>query len=152
MMLNAMTDNFWHICNYIANALSATSSAGTGTTNTYGPSNICAHLDVEQQLLDTEKSKGGDITLVTHGRTGGNAHECGCQGHSFCCTNCNSWGHYVKDCFGKGGSMEGRHKEVLAWRHASETTSKGGATTKPTAKAVSTGKPGGVRYDTSGCA
>ena len=58
MMLNAMTDDLPHVRNHIADVLS-TSTSTSANTSAYGPSNIRTRLDVEQQLLDTEKSKGG---------------------------------------------------------------------------------------------
>jgi hypothetical protein len=166
MMLNAMTDDLPHVRNHIADALSS-STPTSPTVSAYGPSNIHAHLDVEQQLIDTEKSKGGDVALLANGKGGGNTSggrsktctECGRQGHSFCCTNCNSWGHLAKDCFAKGGSMEGKCEEVLTKKcaaHEANTgkgganTGKGGATMKPTTKSASTGNPGGVHYDIGG--
>ncbi|KAG1874864.1 hypothetical protein F4604DRAFT_1544459, partial [Suillus subluteus] len=49
MMLNAMMDDLPHVRNHIANALSTSTSTSTNTS-TYGPSNIRARLDIEQQL------------------------------------------------------------------------------------------------------
>jgi hypothetical protein len=156
MMLNAMSDDLPHVRNHITDALSASSS-----TNVYGPSNIRARLDVKQQLIDTEKLKGsGDITMVAT-RKGGQqpqanqsktCSKCGRAGHSFCCTHCNSWGHYAQDCFAKGGAMEGKRDEVLARkRTAHKATGKGSSGTKPVSKgAASTSKPGGVHYDQGG--
>ncbi|KAG2050614.1 hypothetical protein BDR06DRAFT_891328, partial [Suillus hirtellus] len=46
MMLNAMSDDLPHIQNHITDALSTSSS-----TNVYSASNICAQLNVEQQLV-----------------------------------------------------------------------------------------------------
>ncbi|KAG0696307.1 hypothetical protein DFH29DRAFT_763377, partial [Suillus ampliporus] len=46
MMLNAMTDDLPHVHNHIADALS---TSATQTSSIYGPANICAHLDIEQQ-------------------------------------------------------------------------------------------------------
>lgn len=150
MMLNAMSDDLPHVRNHIADAL-ATST----TTSIYGPSNIRSRLDVEQQLIDTAKGQSGDVALLANGK-GGNSQggrsktctECGRQGHSYCCTNCNSWGHYAKDCFGKGGSMEGKWEEVLAHKCAAREGANKGS--KPAAKPASTGKPGAVHYDTGG--
>ncbi|KAG0695425.1 hypothetical protein DFH29DRAFT_779048, partial [Suillus ampliporus] len=47
MMLNAMTDDLPHVRNHIADALS---TSATQTSSIYGPANIRARLDVEQQL------------------------------------------------------------------------------------------------------
>lgn len=149
MMLNAMSNNLPHVQNHIANALSVST-----TTSIYSPSNIHSHLDVKQQLINMAKGSG-DVALLANDK-GGTSHgtqsktcsERRHQGHSYCCTNCNSWGYYAKDCFGKGGSMEGKHEEVLAWkRTAHESTNK---RIKPAAKPTSTEKPGAVRYDTGG--
>ncbi|KAG1827026.1 uncharacterized protein BJ212DRAFT_1294408 [Suillus subaureus] len=66
MMLNVMSDDLPHIQNHIMDALSTSSS-----TNAYGPSNIRAPLDVEQQLINTEKMKGsGDLAMMATGKGG----------------------------------------------------------------------------------
>jgi hypothetical protein len=68
MMLNAMAEDLPHVQNHIADALATSTSA-----TTYGPSNICSRLDVKQQLIDTETSKSGDITMAaTKGTTSQN--------------------------------------------------------------------------------
>jgi hypothetical protein len=58
----------------------------------------------------------------------------------------------MKDCFGKGGVMEGKCDEVLACKCAAceakgSATANKGTNPKPTA---ATGKPGGLHYDTNG--
>ncbi|KAG1887386.1 hypothetical protein F4604DRAFT_1571152, partial [Suillus subluteus] len=53
------------------------------------------------------------------------------------CGNCGNTSHPTKDCFGKGGLMEGKRDESTA------------SNVKP---AAATGKPGGLCYDTDGCA
>ncbi|KAG1758628.1 hypothetical protein EDD22DRAFT_849868 [Suillus occidentalis] len=129
MMLNTISDDLPYVRNHIANVLSIST-----TTTIYSPSNICSCLDVEQQLINTTKGSR-DVALLANS-------------HSYCCTNCNSWGHYAKDCFSKGGSMEVKHKKVFAQKHiAHESNSKGA---KPTTKPVSIGKPGAIHYDTGG--
>jgi len=150
MLLNAMTDDFPHVRNHIADAITTSSPSAP-----YGPSNIRARLDVEQQLIDSDKSKSGDVAMVAnnkggHTRSSKTCSDCGHTGHSSCCTTCHGWGHNAKDCFGKGGAMEGKKDEVLARKRAArDATTKGGSSSKMP-KPASTGKPGGLRYDTSG--
>jgi gag-polypeptide of LTR copia-type len=130
MMLNAMTDNLPHVRNHIADALSTSTS-----TTIYRPSNIHSRLDVKQQLINTKKLKGpGDLAMVTSSKgnrrdalPGKTYSECNVAGHSFCCTTCGSWGHLVKDCFSKGGAMEGKRDKVLARKCAAHDSGcKGG--------------------------
>jgi hypothetical protein len=66
-----MSEDLPHICNHIIDALTTST-----TTTSYGPSNICSHLNIEQQLIDTEKSKGGDIILTTTGKENNTHCEC----------------------------------------------------------------------------
>ncbi|KAG1723198.1 hypothetical protein EDD22DRAFT_853998 [Suillus occidentalis] len=96
MMLNAMADDLPHVHNHIADALATSTSS-----NPYGPSNICSCLDIEQQLIDTEKSKGGDVTLAATSKGAGTHHE------RLPCGTCGNSSHPTKDCFGKGGAIEG---------------------------------------------
>jgi hypothetical protein len=150
MFLNALTDDFPHVRNHIADAITTSTPSAS-----YGPNNIHAQLDVEQQLIDSEKSKSGDVAMVATHKGGGAARstktcsDCGRTGHSSCCTTCNGWGHNAKDCFGRGGAMEGKKEEVLARKRAARESAPKGSSTKP-GKPASTGKPGGVRYDVSG--
>ncbi|KAG2139774.1 hypothetical protein DEU56DRAFT_912038 [Suillus clintonianus] len=114
-----MAEDLPHIRNHIADAIT------TSTSSTpYGTSNIRSRLDVEQQLLDTEASKGGDIAMAATNK-GGNTYNRDCV----LCGNCGNTSHPTKDCFGKGGVMEGKCNKVLA---------------------SATGKPGSLCYDTSG--
>jgi len=140
-MLNAMAEDLPHVRNHIADALATSTSA-----TTYGPSNIRSRLDVEQQLIDTETSKSGDIAMAaTKGTTSQNRSD-----HA-ACGNCGNSSHGTKDCFGKGGAMEGKHDEVLARKRAAREAR--GAATNKDAKGkttAATGKPGGLRYDTNG--
>jgi hypothetical protein len=144
MMLNAMVDDLPHVRNHIADALATSTSA-----NPYSPSNICSRLDVEQQLINTEKSKGGDVVLAATGKGAGTHHEW------LPCGTCGNSSHPTKDCFRKGGVMEGKCEEVMT-RHRvarearnAKSSKPSTSTSKPTA---SMGKPRGLRYDTSGCA
>jgi hypothetical protein len=142
MMLNAMAEDLPHVRNHIADALSASTS-----TTAYGPSNICSHLDIEQQLIDTEKSKTGDIAMAATGKGNNTQHR-----DRVSCDTCGNSSHPTKDCFAKGGAMEGKRDEVLARKHAAregKSLSAGNKTTtsKPM---VATGKPGSLRYDTNG--
>jgi hypothetical protein len=108
MMLNAMAEDLPHVQNHIADALATSTS-----TTTYGPSNICSHLDVEQQLIDTETSKSGDTAMAAKkGTTSQN-----CSDHT-ACGNCGNFSHGTKDCSGKEGAMEGKCDEVLACKCA----------------------------------
>ncbi|KAG2740703.1 hypothetical protein P692DRAFT_20752727 [Suillus brevipes Sb2] len=117
MMLNAMTDDLPHVRNHIADALATSTS-----TSPYGHTNIRSRLDVEQQLLDSEKLKSSsEVAMVASGKGNRrNAHpgkvcsECNTVGHSSCCKTCSSWGHVAKECFARGGAMEGKRDEVLA--------------------------------------
>ncbi|KAG1845131.1 hypothetical protein DFJ58DRAFT_730984 [Suillus subalutaceus] len=119
MFLNALTDDFPHVRNHIADAITTSNPSAS-----YGPNNIRARLNVEQQLIDSEKSKSGDVAMVATHKSGGatrstkTCSDCGRTGHSACCTTCNVWGHNAKDCFGRGGAMEGKKEEVLARKHA----------------------------------
>ncbi|KIK32230.1 hypothetical protein CY34DRAFT_19191 [Suillus luteus UH-Slu-Lm8-n1] len=137
-----MTEDLPHVRNHIADALTTSTTA-----NSYGPSNICSRLDIEQQLLNTEKSKRGDVALAATGK-GGNR----CSDHVPCGT-CGATSHPTKDCFSKGGAMEGKRDEVMACKCAackarSTTTSTNkGPASKPMA---ATCKPGSLRYDTNG--
>jgi hypothetical protein len=63
MMLNAMADDLPHVWNHIADALTTSTAS-----NPYGPTHIRSHLNVEQQLLDTAKSKTGDVALAATSR------------------------------------------------------------------------------------
>jgi hypothetical protein len=157
MMLNAMMDDLPHICNHIADALATSTS-----TSPYGPTNIRSRLDVEQQLLDSEKLKNSsEVAMVASGkgnrrdaRPGKVCSECNMAGHSSCCKTCSSWGHVTKECFARGGAMEGKRDKVLVRKRAAcnATAAKGGSFTKPSPKAAATGKPGGLHYDQGGCA
>lgn len=101
MFLNTLTDDFPHVRNHITNTITTSTPSAS-----YGPNNIRARLDVEQQLIDSEKSKSGDVAMVMSHKGGGAARspktcsDCGRTGHSACCTTCNGWGHNMKDCFG----------------------------------------------------
>ncbi|KAG1813582.1 uncharacterized protein BJ212DRAFT_1300976 [Suillus subaureus] len=106
MMLNAMAEDLPHIQNHITDALTTST-----ITNPYGPSHIHSRLDVEQQLLDTAKSKSGDVALAATSK-GGSHYE-----HSSCGT-CGNSSHSMRDCFSKGGAMKGKQEEVLAHRCA----------------------------------
>ncbi|KIK32504.1 hypothetical protein CY34DRAFT_101373, partial [Suillus luteus UH-Slu-Lm8-n1] len=154
MMLNAMTDDLPHVRNHIADALATSTS-----TSAYGPSNIRSRLDVEQQLIDSEKLKASDVAMVASAkgnrrdaRPGKVCSECNVAGHSSCCTTCGNWGHLAKDCFGKGGAMEGKRDEVIARKRTARdaAAAKGGSYAKPATKPAATGKPGGLRYDQGG--
>jgi hypothetical protein len=149
MMLNAMAEDLPHVRNHIADALATSTS-----TTTYGPMNVCSHLDVEQQIIDTEQSKGRDVALAA--TKSGNS-----QNHTerATCGNCGNTSHATKDCFSKGGVMEGKCNEVLACKRAARDAkdakgpSAGNKNTNPktsAATAAATGKPGGLWYDTSG--
>ncbi|KAG2357524.1 hypothetical protein BDR07DRAFT_1490619 [Suillus spraguei] len=60
IMLNTMSDELPHICNHVADTITISAS-----TKAYGPSHIRSHLDVEQQLIDTESAKSSpDVVLV----------------------------------------------------------------------------------------
>jgi hypothetical protein len=66
------------------------------------------------------------------------------------CGNCGNSSHGTKDCFGKGGAMEGKCDEVLARKRAAREAR--GAATNKDAKGkttAATGKPGGLHYDTN---
>ncbi|KAG2346224.1 hypothetical protein BDR05DRAFT_946270 [Suillus weaverae] len=116
IMLNTMTDEFTHVRNHIADALSSSTSLSS-----YRPTNIRSHLDMEQQLLDADKKGSADVVmLATKGnrsreaRPGKTCSKCGATGHASCCATCSNWGHTAKDCFRKGGAMEGKREEVLS--------------------------------------
>lgn len=95
MMLNAMSEELPHVRNHVADTLAISSS-----TTAYGPSHIRSHLDVEQQLINTETAKGSpDVALAVTKGSSPTRPSCG---------NCGKTGHVVKDCFGKGGAMEGK--------------------------------------------
>jgi len=143
MMLNAMAEDLPHVRNHIADALSTSTSA-----TAYGPSNIHSCLDIEQQLIDTEKSKTGDIAMAATGK-GNNTTQ---RHDRVSCDTCGNSSHPTKDCFAKGGAMEGKRDEVLAHKRTAregKSLSAGNKTTtsKPT---VATGKPSRLRYDTNG--
>jgi hypothetical protein len=59
IMLNAMNNELPDVCNHIADALSTSTSAST-----YGPANICSHLDMEQQLINSDKKGSSNIAMV----------------------------------------------------------------------------------------
>jgi hypothetical protein len=143
MMLNAMAEDLPHVRNHIADALATSTS-----TKSYGPSNIRSRLDVEQQLIDTEKSKSGDIVMAATGKGNGAQHR-----DRVSCGTCGNSSHPTKDCFAKGGAMEGKRDEVLACKRAAREargSSAGNKTTATPKAAAATGKPGGLRYDTNG--
>ncbi|KAG2357518.1 hypothetical protein BDR07DRAFT_367555 [Suillus spraguei] len=93
IMLNVMNEELTHVRNHIADALSTSTS-----TSTYGPTNIWSRLDMEQQLLDSDKKGSGDVALVTsskgnrsrEARPGKTCSECGVAGHTSCCTTCKN--------------------------------------------------------------
>ncbi|KAG2078833.1 hypothetical protein BDR04DRAFT_1112211 [Suillus decipiens] len=66
MFLNALTDDFPHVCNHIADAITTSTLSAS-----YGLNNIHAQLDVEQQLIDSKKSKLGDVAMVLMHKGGG---------------------------------------------------------------------------------
>ncbi|KIK33209.1 hypothetical protein CY34DRAFT_63284, partial [Suillus luteus UH-Slu-Lm8-n1] len=103
MMLNAMAKDLPHVHNHIADTLTTSTAS-----NPYSLTHICSRLDIEQQLLNTAKSKSSDVALAATSR-GGNS----CDNHEHCST-CGNSSHPTKDCFGKGGVMEGKWDEVLA--------------------------------------
>jgi len=149
MMLNTMAEDLPHVRNHNTDALATSTS-----TTTYGPMNIHSRLDVEQQLIDIEQSKGGDIALAA-------TKSSNSQNHTECvtCGNCGNTSHITKDCFGKGGVMEGKHDEVLVCKHTARNAkdakgpsarNKGTNPKTSAATAATTGKPGGLWYDTSG--
>ncbi|KAG2361283.1 hypothetical protein BDR07DRAFT_1377336 [Suillus spraguei] len=122
MMLNAMAEDLPHVHNHIADALATSTS-----TTPYGPSNIHSRLDIEQQLIDTKRSKDGDIAMAAIGRGNHNAQ-------SRERTACGNTSHPTKDCFGKGGATEGKRDEVLACKCAAREV-KGSSTGRtPTSK------------------
>ncbi|KAG2157898.1 uncharacterized protein EDB93DRAFT_1100712 [Suillus bovinus] len=138
MMLNAMAEDLPHVRNHIADAITTSTSAAP-----YGPSNIRSHLEVEQQIINIEKSKSGDVAMAATGRSN-NAKNHNNHDHPACDT-CGHTSHPTKDCFGKGGAIEGKRDEVLARKRATRKA-KGSITSK----AAATGKPGSLQYDTTG--
>ncbi|KAG2057264.1 hypothetical protein BDR06DRAFT_1037536 [Suillus hirtellus] len=130
----------------------------------YSPTNICSCLELEQQLVDNDKGKGsGDITMVASNKGKSNhSHpinqavctDCEQSMHTSCCTTCGGWWHSAKDCYGKGGAMEGKKDEVIACRHAA--CSNGNSAKAPgtsfscSTKGASTSKPSALCYDTNG--
>jgi hypothetical protein len=78
MMLNTMAEDLPHVRNHIADALATSTS-----TTTYSPMNIHSHLDVEQQFIDIEQSKGGDVALAA-------TKSSNSQNHMECVT-CGNW-------------------------------------------------------------
>jgi hypothetical protein len=143
MMLNTMAEDLPHIHNHIADALTTSTS-----TTSYGPSNIHSCLDIEQQLIDTEKSKSGDVVMAATGK-GSNAQHFDCVSFS----TCGNSSHPSKDCFAKGGAMEGKRDKVLAHKCATQEARgslAGNKTATAPKPAAATGKPGGLHYDTSG--
>jgi hypothetical protein len=151
IMLNAMNDELTHVHNHIANVLSTSTS-----TSSYGPTNICSRLDMEQQLIDADKKSSSNVVMVAgkgnraqESHPGKTCSECGATDHSACCSTCKNWGHVAKDCFSKGGAMEGKCDEVLSRKCATRDT-KSSPATRPSTKPTTTGKPGGLRYDTAG--
>ncbi|KAG2056652.1 hypothetical protein BDR06DRAFT_970013 [Suillus hirtellus] len=126
----------------------------------YGPTHICSHLELEQQLIDNDKEKGsGDVAMVASNKGKPNrghptnqtaCADCGQSSHTNCCTTCGGWWHSAKDCYGKGGAMEGKKDKVVTHRHAAHAGSNSGRTPTTSScptKSASTGKPGGLQYD-----
>ncbi|KIK33604.1 hypothetical protein CY34DRAFT_27017 [Suillus luteus UH-Slu-Lm8-n1] len=160
LMLNAMSEDLPHVRNHVADAIVISTPSAP-----YGPTNIRTRLELEQQLVDNDKGKGGDVAMVASNkgkpqRGRPPCPDCGQTTHTNCCSTCGGWWHSTKDCYGKGGAMEGKKDDIIAKRRAaragggnnnSNTTTKpsGTSTSRPT-KGASTGKPGGLRYDTSG--
>ncbi|KAG2128961.1 uncharacterized protein EDB93DRAFT_1095732, partial [Suillus bovinus] len=122
-----MSKDLPHVRNHVADTLAISSS-----TTAYGPSHIHSRLNVEQQLIDTETAKGSPDVALAATKVGSSTQPS--------CGNCGRTGHVIKDCFGKGGAMEGKCDQVLERKHAGRSTSKPAAT----------GKPGGLHYDTGG--
>ncbi|KAG2059346.1 hypothetical protein BDR06DRAFT_967884 [Suillus hirtellus] len=144
LMLNAMSEELPHVHNHIADSLATSMSSAP-----YGSSNICACLDVEQQLIDSEKSF--DIAMVTTkgkaGRTTARTcTECGHPSRTTCCTNCRKWWHAAKDCFGKGRAMEGKKDEVTA-NKSLEAVYIAGAAPSPSKSLTPTKEFAGLAYD-----
>ncbi|KAG1722974.1 hypothetical protein EDD22DRAFT_854052 [Suillus occidentalis] len=126
MMLNAMAEDLPHVRNHITDALATSTSA-----NPYGPFNIRSWLDIEQQLLNTKKSKGGNVTLAATGK-GGNNH---CSDHVPCATA------------GLPATPPEIASAKCAAHEAKNTTAPSKSSTSKSTAA--TGKLGGLRYNTN---
>ncbi|KAG2737898.1 hypothetical protein P692DRAFT_20760463, partial [Suillus brevipes Sb2] len=161
LMLNAMSEDLPHVRNHVADAIVISTPSAP-----YGPTNIRTRLELEQQLVDNDKGKGaGDVAMIAANKGKSSrgrppCPDCGQTTHTNCCSTCGGWWHSTKDCYGKGGAMEGKKDDIIAKRRAaragggnttstSATKSSGTTSSRPT-KGASTGKPGGLRYDTSG--
>jgi hypothetical protein len=159
LMLNAMGDDLPHVRNHVANAIVISTPSAP-----YGPTNIRSRLELEQQLVDNDKGKTGDVAMIASNKSkqpnrGGRppCPDCGQNTHTNCCTTCGGWWHSTKDCYGKGGAMEGKKDKIIAKCRGARAGGGGGNTAKPPSaatsrptKGASTGKPGGLRYDTNG--
>ncbi|KAG2755656.1 hypothetical protein P692DRAFT_20717009 [Suillus brevipes Sb2] len=161
LMLNAMSEDLPHVRNHVADAIVISTPSAP-----YGPTNICTRLELEQQLVDNDKGKGsGDVAMMasnkgktTRGRPP--CPDCGQTTHTNCCSTCGGWWHSTKDYYRKGGAMEGKKDEIIAKQRAACATgttnsmstaskSSGISSSHPT-KGASTGRPGGLWYDTTG--
>lgn len=138
MMLNTMAEDLPHVHNHIVDALTTSTAS-----KPYGPTHICSCLDVEQQLLDTAKSKGTNVALAATSRGGNSRDNCKC------CGTCGNSSHLTKDYFGKGGAMEGKWDEVLAQKCAACDSKAPAGKSKPTA-ATSTLRPSSESFLTPG--
>jgi hypothetical protein len=158
LMLNAMSKDIPHMHNHVADAIAISTPSAP-----YGPTNIRSCLELEQQLVDNDKGKGpGNIAMMASNKgkpnqsrnTQATCTDCSQFTHTNCCTTCGGWWHSAKDCYGKGGAMECKKDEVITCCHAAHsngnTTRTPGMSSSHPTKGVSTGKPGGLQYNTSG--
>jgi hypothetical protein len=163
MLMNVMSSAFTTLRNHIADCINASTDS-----NPYTSFHALKRLDMEQQLLDSEKQHhSGGITL-TATTSGKHIHKhlqkctvCTLLGHNACCTNCGTTGHVYRDCWREGGGHAGERDQILAEKCASKTarttskpsgapvTHQGGTGTASTTKALK--GTVNLRYDTTGC-
>lgn len=148
-LMNALSVEFPALSDHIADCVIARNIA-----DPYTSVHALRRLEMEQQILDSEKQRQGVVALAT--TTGGpkayNKHSrkcttCSQMGHDICCTNCGGTGHSHDQCWRPGGGRAGDRDVILAEKRNAKAA-KGKVT--PTTTTTPGPTTPGLRYDTSG--
>ncbi|KAF8835168.1 hypothetical protein BDN67DRAFT_1015785 [Paxillus ammoniavirescens] len=116
-ILNAMFGELNAVQTQVTFLLSSSSKSHPFTS-----ADICAHLDIKQQLLDNEQAHSSNIALVATATRPKPS-----SGHENTYSLCGKSSHTINGCWQPGGDMAGHCEEVLAKIHSDKLTHQGKA-------------------------
>lgn len=111
LLMNAMSGEFAPLCNHVTDCINASTMA-----ELYTSSHLLKCLEMEQQLLDSEKQRQSSLALAA---TIHKLHNHKVQS-SKTCSNCGGTGHTVDACWKEGGGRAGQWDTILAEKRATQ--------------------------------